>query len=310
MKNKNENQASLTGILMLLFLVFISFETLAQRIHSLEPVSQHYKTFALLHSQPNATRASLDTIQFPWTEYSKGALTNSLMRSYYLSAEGEAVLLTLIKCPSNSSDETRADLDYLLQLQSKRTKSDTTRAQYIANIGSWPNILNPTDPDYIENRNQLFYIASSIGPWFNPENFPATTQLLMNCIQDIRATEFRLKRHFKRPRPYHLEPKLQPLARINSPSFASGHSLWAFSEAFLFAELIPEKRGDFIAKAEEVRWSREVLGIHYPSDNEASRIISWNLVNDWFKNPQFIADFEKAKKEWKLTAPQYLTTKR
>ena len=231
------------------------------------------------------------------------------MRTYYLYPEDEAKLPSFIKCPANSSDETKADLDYLLTLQNKRTTADTTRAQYIANIGSWPNIINPTDPDFLENRNQLFYIASSVGSWFNPESFPATTQLLMNCIQDIRVTEFRLKRYFKRPRPYHLEPKLKPLTRINSPSFASGHTLWAFSEAFLFSELIPEKRGSFIVRAEEVRWSREIMGIHYPSDNEASRVIAWNLMNDWFKNPQFVADFEKAKIEWKLKSSKFSTTK-
>ena len=50
--------------------------------------------------------------------------------------------------------------------------------------------------------------------------------------------------------------------------------------------------------AEEVRWSRELMGIHYPSDNEASRVIGWHLLEDWYRNPQFIADLEKARKEW------------
>jgi len=75
----------------------------------------------------------------------------------------------------------------------------------------------------------------------------STTQLLLNCIQDIRLTEFRLKWHFKRSRPYHLEPKLQELTKIKSPSFESGHTLWAFTQAFLFSEIIPEKRIGFVA---------------------------------------------------------------
>jgi acid phosphatase (class A) len=121
----------------------------------------------------------------------------------------------------------------------------------------------------------------------------------MNCIQDIRVTEFRLKKHFVRVRPYHLEPKLKPLVRINSPSFPSGHSLWAFSQAFLFSEIIPEKRESFMKMAEEVRWSRELLGIHYPSDNEASKTISNWLLKYWRNNPQFLKDLEAAKVEWR-----------
>ncbi|WP_158638409.1 phosphatase PAP2 family protein [Panacibacter ginsenosidivorans] len=240
----------------------------------------------------------MDTIKFPWSEYSQGAITNSLVRTVYLSNENEAKLPGLIHPPANSSDQTRAELDYLLSLQNSRTKEQIDRAQYIANIGSWFNILNPADPDYNENKKQLFYIADTIGSWYNYQNFPATTQLLLNCIQDIRVTEFRLKWNFKRPRPYQLEPKLQPLTQIKSPSFVSGHTLWAYTEAYIFSEIIPEKRESFIQRADEVRWSRELLGIHYPSDNEASRIVGWYLLKYWYNNPLFVKDLNKAKQEW------------
>jgi acid phosphatase (class A) len=291
----------ITSVLSLaaLLITLAAFRVTSRWIHPLEPIGQHYKTLAALSPEPNPTRAWMDTIPFPWTEYGKNALTTSLMRTYYLSPEDEAKLPTLIRFPANSSDQTRAELDWLLGLQAKRTPKEIERAQYIANFGSWPNIINPLDSEYNENRKELFYIAAPvIGSWYNPDQFPATTQLLMNCIQDIRVTEFRLKRYFKRARPYHLEPRLQPLARIGSPSFASGHSLWSFTEAFIFSEIIPEKREQFLQRAEEVRWSRELMGIHYPSDNEASRVISWHLLDDWYHNPQFVADLEKAKIEW------------
>src|SRR5690606_36375839 len=264
----------------------------------LEPIIQHYNHLSKLDSQVRPHHAWMDTVSYPWSEYGKGAIDNSLWRTVYLSQEEEAKLAHLIRVPANSSDQTRAELDYMLELQKVRTSAEIKKAEYIANIGSWPNNINPEGPYYEENRQQLFYIASTIGTWYNPENFPVTTALLLRCIQDIRATEFRLKRHFKRPRPYHLEPGLKPLARINSPSFPSGHSLWAFTQAFLFAEIIPEKRDQFVAMAEQVRWSRELLGIHFPGDNEASRVISWHLLNSWHKNPLFLRDLEKARKEW------------
>ena len=273
--------------------------TFCQSIHRLEAPTKHYKVLASLQALPNPDRLYMDTITFPWSEYSQNAITNSLVRTVYLSREDEARLPGLIKPPANSSDETKAELQYLLSLQHSRTKEQTARAEYIADIGSWFNILNPVEPGYDENKKELFYIADSIGSWYNYKNFPATTRLMLNCIQDIRVTEFRLKWYFKRPRPYHLEPRLQPLMRIKSPSFASGHSLWSFTEAYIFSEIIPEKRKTFLAKAEEVRWSRELLGIHYPSDNEASRIIGWYLLYYWEKNKQFRIDLAQAKLEWK-----------
>lgn len=284
-------------LLSLLLIFQLSF-AFTQSIHPLESPSRYYKTLGELNAKPNAARAWMDTITFPWSEYSQNAITNSLVRTVYLSKEDEAKLPGLINPPANSSDETRAELDYLLQLQNTRTKEQISKAEYIANIGSWFNILNPTDPNYNENKKELFYIAQDVGDWYNYQNFPATTQLLFNCIQDTRVTEFRLKWNFKLPRPYHLELKLQPLTRIKSPSFASGHTLCAFTQAFLFSEIIPEKRENFIAKADEVRWSRELLGIHYPSDNEASRVIAWNLLKFWMNNPQFVQDLNKAKQEW------------
>jgi acid phosphatase (class A) len=285
-------------ILLCFVVLLMNFQLIAQ-VPALEPVSETYRLFEGKNTLPDKERQALDTVQYPWLEYSKGALGNALWRTVYLSPEDEALLPGLIKLPANSSDKTKADLDYLLTLQNSRTKQETDRAEYIANIGSWPNLENPTDPDYVGNRQNLYYIINTAnGKQYNYKDYPATTVFLMNCIQDIRVTEFRLKQYFKRPRPYHLEPSLKPLTRINSPSFPSGHSLWAYTEAYLFSELIPEKRQEFIKVAAEVRWSRELMGIHYPSDNEASRIIGWYLMKYWYNNPRFIADLKKAKAEW------------
>jgi acid phosphatase (class A) len=284
---------------LLLLSLLVLHPTQAQFLHPLEAIQGRYKTFAGLSPQPTAERAWMDTIAFPWSEYGKSAVDASMWRTYYLSPEDEAQLPSLVRYPANSSEQTRAELDYLLDLQVHRTPEEIRKAKYIANFGSWPDLINPTDSEYSENLRELFYISGPvIGSWYNPDNFPATAQLLLHCIQDIRITEFRLKRYFKRARPYHLEPRLQPLARIHSPSFASRHSLWSFTEAYVFSEIIPTRRADFLQRAEEVRWSRELMGIHYPSDNEASRVIGWHLLQGWYCNPQFVADLEKAKAEW------------
>jgi hypothetical protein len=38
-----------------------------------------------------------------------------------------------------------------------------------------------------------------------------------------------------------------------------------------------------------------IFPLKYSSDNEASRIIAWHLVNDWYNDPKFVSDFEKLK---------------
>jgi acid phosphatase (class A) len=111
--------------------------------------------------------------------------------------------------------------------------------------------------------------------------------------------EFTIKYKQLRARPYHLEPALQPLARMGSPSYASGHTLWAFIQAYTWSEIVPEKQKDFIGLAEEIRRSREIMGIHYPSDNEASRIISYKMMQSYFQKEQFRKDLADAVREWK-----------
>ncbi|HEY1025552.1 MAG TPA: phosphatase PAP2 family protein [Sphingobacteriaceae bacterium] len=303
-KQINIRTILLTGLLFG-SVMLTAFYLPANDLHPLEAVRGHYRAIKTLNEKPNPARAALDTITYPWTEYSNGALAKALMRTYYLSREQENHLPALIKSPANSSDQTNADLAYLLDLQKRRTPEEVRHATAIGEVGSWPEIINPTDPAYKENLSQLFYIATPVGEWFNPESFPATTQLLKNTLQDIRVTEFRLKQYFKRPRPYHLSAEIEPVMKIKSPSFASGHTLWAFTQAFLFAEIIPAKRNEFLKRAEEVRWSRELLGIHFPTDNEASRIVSWHLLNKWMENPQFITDLERAKAEWRSKSKSF-----
>lgn len=288
------------NLLTILVFLFLGQFTFAQK---LEPISSHYKTLAERKAMSNNTAS--DTLSFPWIEYSKGGLSYSLWGGYYLTKQNVYSIKQSMSFPANSSEQTRAELDYLLDLQAKRTPKEIERATYLANIGYWPSVLNPTDPDYKQNLKDLFYIASPIGEWFNAQNFPKTAHLLKNALLDARVLEFNLKLHYRRARPYHLESKMQNLQKMGSPSFPSGHTLWAFTQAFLYSEIIPEMRTKFIELADEIRWSREVLGIHYPSDNEASRQISWQVIQSYKKNPEFLKDLAAAKAEWKEKSPKF-----
>src|SRR5690349_243472 len=93
--------------LFLCFLLILIVKGLnAQKMPALEPVNSIYKPLQEKNTSPNKTRQSLDTIQYPWTEYSKGALGNALWRTVYLSAQDEAKLPALVTLPANSSDQT------------------------------------------------------------------------------------------------------------------------------------------------------------------------------------------------------------
>jgi acid phosphatase (class A) len=274
---------------------------------ALEPVSNHYKELQAYSAAPNTARAWMDTIKYPPVEYS-GSIVYLLVKPYYLTDAQVKALSEGVKFPANSSNQVRKELDYMLELQAKRTDDQVKRVTFLGDIGYWPSVnLVPTHLQYQQNLKDLFFEGRELmGEDVNAMNLPKVSKLLQGVMQDMRIMEFTIKYKLLRPRPYHLEPKLAPLTKINSPSFASGHTLWAFIQAFTWSEVVPEKRQDFITLAEEIRRSREIMGIHYPSDNEASRQVCFSMLQYYLQNPAFQKDLRDAIAEWKATAPKLL----
>lgn len=48
------------------------------------------------------------------------------------------------------------------------------------------------------------------------------------------------------------------------------------------------------------------MGIHYPSDNEASRKIAYMMIQYYFKNEVFLKDYQEAVTEWRHLSKQYV----
>ncbi|NAS11248.1 phosphatase PAP2 family protein [Poritiphilus flavus] len=283
-------------------LLLLHLSAIAQELHPLEPVQGHYKTLQNLSAEPNPQRADLDAIAFPPSDYSSGTLIYTMVSPEYLTPEQLEELKLSVKFPANSSDQTRAELDFLLEWQEKRGPEQESRStNVLAPIGYWPHVNLLSDhPRHQENLNNLFYEGRAVfGESCNADNYPKTAKLLEGVTRDMRIMEFTLKYHLLRARPYHLEPELKPLARISSPSFASGHTLWAYIHAFTWSELVPSRRKAFLDLAYEVGESREIMGIHYPSDEEAARVLAHKMLTAMLKNPKFTTDLAAAKAEWK-----------
>ena len=282
--------------LLFTILCLLSFLIIhAQKIHPLEPISGHYKELSLLSASPAPGQEELDKISYP-----KNAKTSGIQfvgrEPSYLSKKQVDQLKTAVKPPANSSRQTQAELDFLMDWKLNRTQSQKTRALEIAPVGYWPP---PEKGDAGYKIQDLYWEYEQItGEKINPEDYPHTTRLMEGVNRDGRIIEFTLKYHFNRARPYHLEDDLSPLATISTPSYPSGHTLWAYLQALTWSELLPEKRLDFLEIAYEVGESREIMGIHYPSDEEAARQLAHKMLTMMLGNEAFLKDLEQAKAEW------------
>lgn len=287
--------------LLFLLLIKTSFG-FSQILQPLEPAVNHYHDLKKLSSAPTDERAALDTIRFFPKSYNSVALLYTMIPPKYLTQDQINELKNMVSFPANSSEQTKAELDFLLNWQEKRTQVQIKRtAEVLAPIGYWPHINAKEDHEnYEQNLKDLFFEGRTIiGEECNAANYPATAKLFKGLTNDMRIMEFTVKYHLLRARPYVLELKLKPLQIMGSPSFASGHTLWAYIHAFTWSELIPEKRTKFLELAYEIGESREIMGIHYPSDEEAARVLAHGMLTAMWSNPEFVIDFKKAKLEWK-----------
>jgi acid phosphatase (class A) len=268
-------------------------QQLSRQYKSLSPNENHYERFAALPITGND--ATLDNLRFPLSEFRRSAYLK--LRNVYLTVP--VSFFKIKKYPSNSSKQTKEEITFLLDLQSKRTPEIMELNDKMADIYHDPFTNNPTDQDYERNINSLFYIGKDLGPWFQPKNLPQTTRILQNIIQDATYYFFSLKADFARPRPYHLSKEIKNPDAPGHSSYPSGHASASYVHAYLLSEIFPELKDIFMGNAYDMTFSREIRGVHYPSDGMAGKEFAKQFVKQLLKEKLFKCDFEKLKIELK-----------
>ncbi|MCB0488043.1 MAG: phosphatase [Cyclobacteriaceae bacterium] len=284
--------------IMLLFLFATAFTQKNKKARPLDQPRGHYAQLSKLSKEPRAVNASWDTLHYPY--YKDRAERRTSLKPIYLTDVAWEDF-KVPNPPANSSLQTREELNYLLRLQGQRTTDDERSGLYKANV--YYNLrTKPGDEHYDRYRKNLFYIGRSIGSWFNPNDLPVTADFMASVWQDASYYIWSFKDHFLRIRPYVLEPKLNNLEETDWAAYPSGHAANSYINAYIYQELAPEFKDVFIKDALDMAHSREIIGVHYPSDSETSRIFARNFVNKLFEKEKFRLAFEEVKKEWQEKA--------
>ena len=107
---------------------------------------------------------------------------------------------------------------------------------------------------------------------------------LQKISNKLRPFIICLKKHYNRPRPYQVayytNQPLYPFTSetAHSPAYPSGHALQSYFLCKVIAFHNPEKEKEVMEIAETISKTREVLGVHYKSDNLFSKYIVDELV--------------------------------
>lgn len=148
----------------------------------------------------------------------------------------------------------------------------------------------------------------AIGPDFQLDHLPKTAALLKKIKAEIGEIIDIPKDHWKRMRPYQLDPQLSLRQPEPSPSYPSGHSTRGTVYSLVLAELYPEKRQAILAVGREIGWDRVLIAKHYPTDVYAGRVLGRAIVRELRTSPAFQRDLAEAKAEVRAAAEPALVS--
>ena len=253
----------------------------------------HYKH---LEKYPaTSTNIATDKKQFPLQTMRPSYFNNLKLRAVYVDVPIE--IFNIGTMPANSSEQTKKELEYLHSLaDTGRSKEKVQECLTFANV-YYRVLAVASDTDYIVMRKNLFYLGRQLGDWFNPDSLPATANFMAKVWQDASYYTWALKFKYNRIRPYQLDTTLRQITNPNFPAYPSGHSANSYVAAYVYSELLPQFTELFTRNAFDMAFSREIIGVHFPSDSEAGRLLARQLVNLFLQTNSFRKDLSEAKKE-------------
>lgn len=255
----------------------------------------HYARLAGLDPKPREGSGAADRRLFDLGSMNTGYFKILGREAVYLDVPPTAFALP--EFPANSSLQTRAELDFLLQLQKEsRSPENVARSKTLAGV-FYRVSTQPGDEDFPRMRRNLFFVGSGLGDWFGPDGLPKTADFMARVQSDATYYIWAHKYRFNRARPYELEPRLERLETPHFPAYPSAHSANSWVAAFVFQELLPEHREVFLRGAAEMAFSREILGVHFASDSESGRVLARQIVDGLLRVPRFRQDLEDARRE-------------
>ena len=255
--------------------------------------ADHYARLAAI-ATASRPGSDLDRRQFSLAKMSPGYLAALEIPPAYLDLPPDFVELP--DFPANSSAQTRAELDHLLELQAARTPEQVRRSKELAGV-YYRVTVKPSDADWPAMRRNLFHMGEQLGPWFAPDRLPVTADFMAKVWADASYYMWAAKFRFNRIRPYSLEPRLENLETPNFPAYPSGHSSNSWVAAYVYEEMLPEHRELFHRNAADMAYSREILGVHFASDSESGRVFARQLVDRLLAEPDFRHHLEAARAE-------------
>lgn len=128
---------------------------------------------------------------------------------------------------------------------------------------------------------------------------PATYALLTRIQRETNRVVSAGKDHFRRLRPYGVDPQMAHCGKgkVADRGYPSGHGGMAWSVGWALARLMPDRAPAIIARAQDYSLSREICGVHFQSDLEASHGVAVMIADRLLADPRLADQVAAARRE-------------
>lgn len=187
-----------------------------------------------------------------------------------------ALAIDLPPAPAMGSEVDKADNVALHKWQDERTTAQCKAA------------AAERDPEFQA-------IFGDLNPFVSP--MPDAVKKVIEQVKRTGTDSYRkIKDDNKRPRPFLVDKSLDPcIGRPGGYSYPSGHATLARLYGRLLAEAVPERKAEFIARADLSALYRVIGGVHNPSDIEAGKNLADMVFDQMLADQRFAADVEALK---------------
>lgn len=149
-----------------------------------------------------------------------------------------------------------------------------------------------------DDEETVFRFLAGMGIDLDPAKVPLTAKF----FEGIAATEGEVvdpaKKVWARPRPPIADATIKPLVKLSkSGSYPSGHATLGMLFAITLSKILPEKKDELFARGFDYGYSRYIVGIHYLSDIEASKMAGAAIGDALLHNAAVVKAMEAVKAE-------------
>lgn len=209
----------------------------------------------------------------------------------------------LIKCLPPPPDTIGVDFahDIMRYMWGKTQRCDSVRAAIATRDAVW-------------NYDSLFAVFSEpFGLKISREGTPEIYKYLINSLSTIDPTRVEPKAFYHRKRPFerfheHMLTVYEEAELSGEGSYPSGHSQRGYTAALLLSEVNPANADTIMARGFMYGESRVIVGAHWQSDIDASRLCGAIGLARLHTSPAFLAQLSKAQEEFKRLTGQLSPT--